>query len=58
MARRKGRFWGTFLGSSSSDIKLERDAVLNGVLFGKKIDVKERVQLIRVPALNLIFGGN
>ena len=58
MARPKGRFWGTLLGSSSSDIKLERDAVLDGALFGKKINVKERVQLIGVPALKLIFGGN
>ena len=51
-----GSFMGTFLGSASSDVKLERDATLIGALFGKTIEVKDRVQMTGAPALDLIFG--
>ena len=54
--REGGSFIGTFLGSSAADVELKSDAILIGALFGKKIDVKDRAQLIAAPALDLIFG--
>jgi PKD repeat protein/nitrous oxidase accessory protein NosD len=51
--KKGGIYLGTFLGPDAS-IRLEQDALLTGALYGHKVDVMHRAQLIGLPARDLL----